>query len=48
MLEDGKTVITDRSIPSGMVMQRFDGINPVHLWQLNAEADRPNLAALIP
>ena len=34
-------VISDRYIPSGLVMQRFDGIDPVFLWQLNAEAERP-------
>ena len=40
-LEDGRTVISDRYIPSGLVMQRFDGVDPSFLWQLNAEADRP-------
>jgi dTMP kinase len=32
----GRTVISDRYIPSGLVMQRFDGIDPAFLWQLNA------------
>lgn len=40
-------VISDRYIPSGLVMQRFDGIDPLFLWQLNAEADRPDLAVII-
>ena len=43
----GRRVISDRYIPSGLVMQRFDGIDPAFLWQLNAEADRPDLAVII-
>jgi dTMP kinase len=39
-MNEGRTVISDRYIPSGLVMQRFDGIDPAFLWQLNAEADR--------
>lgn len=46
-LEDGRTVISDRYIPSGLVMQRFDGVDPSFLWQLNAEADRPDLAVIL-
>jgi dTMP kinase len=46
-LEDGTTVIADRYIPSGLVVQRFDGIDPAFLWQLNAEADRPDLAVIL-
>ena len=41
------TVLSDRYIPSGLVMQRFDGIDPAFLWQLNAEADRPDLAVIL-
>jgi dTMP kinase len=43
----GRVVISDRYIPSGLVMQRFDGIDPAFLWQLNAEADRPDLAVIL-
>lgn len=43
----GQTVITDRYIPSGLVMQRFDGIYPSFLWQLNAEVERPDLAVIL-
>jgi dTMP kinase len=43
----GQTVISDRYIPSGLVMQRFDGIDPAFLWQLNAEADRPDVAVIL-
>jgi dTMP kinase len=46
-LEAGQTVITDRYIPSGLVMQRFDGVDPAFLWQLNAEVDRPDLAVIL-
>ena len=45
--EADRTVISDRYIPSGLVMQRFDGIDPAFLWQLNAEADRPDLAVIL-
>lgn len=46
-LEAGRTVISDRYIPSGLVMQRFDGVAPAFLWQLNVEADRPDLAVIL-
>jgi dTMP kinase len=45
--EAGRVVISDRYIPSGLVMQRFDGIDPAFLWHLNAEADRPDLAVIL-
>jgi len=45
--ERGETVISDRYIPSGLVMQRFDGIDPAFLWLLNAEADRPDLTVIL-
>lgn len=28
-------------------MQRFDGVDPAFLWQLNAEVDRPDLAVIL-
>jgi dTMP kinase len=43
----GRTVISDRYIPSGLVMQRFDGIDLDFLWQLNAEVTRPDLAVIL-
>lgn len=46
-IEAGQVVISDRYIPSGLVMQRFDGLDPAFLWQLNAEADRPDLAVIL-
>ncbi|WP_199827616.1 dTMP kinase [Streptomyces specialis] len=46
-LTEGKTVISDRYLPSGLVMQRFDGVDPSFLWQINAEDDRPDLAVIL-
>jgi dTMP kinase len=43
----GRTVISDRYVPSALVMQRFDGLDPAFLWQLNAKADRPDLAVIL-
>lgn len=43
----GRVVISDRYIPSGLVMQRFDGIDWSFLWHVNAEADRPDLAVIL-
>lgn len=45
--EAGQTVISDRYIPSALVMQRFDGVNPAFLWHLNAEVERPDLAVIL-
>ena len=39
--EAGRTVISDRYVPSGLVMQRFDGIDLAFLWQLNAGPTGP-------
>ncbi|WP_250281046.1 dTMP kinase, partial [Frankia sp. CiP1_Cm_nod2] len=46
-LEAGRVVLSDRYLPSGLVMQRFDGVDLTFLWQLNAEADRPDLAVIL-
>jgi dTMP kinase len=43
----GRTVISDRFTPSGLVMQRFDDIDFPFLWQLNAEVARPDLAVIL-
>lgn len=43
----GRVVLSNRYIPSGLVMQRFDGVDPAFLWELNAEADRPDLAIIL-
>jgi dTMP kinase len=46
-LEDGELVLCDRYVPSGLVMQRFDGVPPAWLWDLNSAADRPDLAVVL-
>lgn len=46
-LKAGYLVISDRYIASGLVVQRFDGVDPVFLWQLNEEAERPDLAVIL-
>jgi dTMP kinase len=46
-LEAGELVICDRYVPSGLVMQRFDGVDPAFLWDLNSSADRPDLAVIL-
>ena len=45
--EAGRTVISDRYVPSGLVMQRFDGLDLPFLWQLNERADKPDLAVIL-
>lgn len=47
LLQNGHTVISDRYIASGLVIQRFDGVAPQFLWHLNAEARRPDLAVIL-
>lgn len=46
-LRDGNIVISDRYLASGLVVQRFDGVDPVFLWQLNEEAERPDLTVFL-
>jgi dTMP kinase len=46
-LRDGNIVISDRYLASGLVVQRFDGVDPVFLWQLNEEAERPDLTVIL-
>lgn len=46
-LEAGEVVLCDRYVPSGLVMQRFDGVDPAFLWGLNSTADRPDLAVVL-
>jgi dTMP kinase len=47
LLAVGQIIISDRYVPSALVMQRFDGIDPDFLWQLNAQADHPDLAVIL-
>jgi dTMP kinase len=46
-LHAGDIVICDRYVPSGLVMQRFDGVDPAFLWGLNDLAERPDLAVIL-
>jgi dTMP kinase len=46
-LKTGHIVITDRYIASGLVIQRFDGLDPMFLWRLNEEAKQPDLAVIL-
>jgi dTMP kinase len=47
LLAAGKIVISDRYVPSSLVLQRFDDVDPAFLWQLNSDADRPDLAVIL-
>ena len=46
-LKAGHLVISDRYVASGLVVQRFDDVDPDFLWQLNKEAERPHLAVIL-
>lgn len=46
-LKTGHIVISDRYIASGLVIQRFDGVDPDFLWQLNEEVERPALTVIL-
>lgn len=46
-LDAGEVVITDRYIPSALVMQQLDGVDPDFLWRINAKARRPDLAVIL-
>jgi dTMP kinase len=46
-LRSGHLVISDRYVASGLVVQRFDDVDPDFLWQLNARTRRPDLAVIL-
>jgi dTMP kinase len=46
-IEAGRVVISDRYVPSGLVMQRFDGLDLPFLMSLNERADKPDLAVIL-
>ena len=46
-LDAGEVVITDRYLPSALVMQQLDGVDPDYLWRINARASRPHLAVIL-
>ncbi len=46
-LRTGHIVISDRYMASGLVIQRFDGVDPEFLWQINQEVRQPDLAVVL-
>jgi dTMP kinase len=46
-LATGEIVITDRYIPSALVMQQLDGVDPEYLWRINTKARKPDLAVIL-
>jgi dTMP kinase len=40
-------VISDRYLVSGLVIQRFDGVDPMFLWRLNEKVKRPDLIVIL-
>lgn len=46
-VQTGHVVISDRYLASGLVVQRFDGVDPEFLWQLNEEVERPDLTVIL-
>jgi dTMP kinase len=43
----GAIVISDRYLPSSLVLQRMDGVDHETIWQLNSGADTPDLAVIL-
>ena len=43
----GNIVISDRYLPSSLVLQRIDDVDWDTIWQLNAGADTPDLAVIV-
>lgn len=46
-LQAGAIVISDRYLPSSLVLQRMDGVGQDTIWQLNNRADPPDLAVIL-
>jgi dTMP kinase len=45
--DGGAVVISDRYVPSSLVLQRIDGVSWDTICQLNAGTDRPDLAVIL-
>jgi dTMP kinase len=43
----GTVVVCDRYLPSSLVLQRLDGLDPEVIWQLNAGLYVPDLAVIL-
>ncbi len=46
-LAAGEVVISDRYVPTSLVLQRIDGVDPDFIWQLNRHAPPPDLAVIL-
>lgn len=46
-LRAGQVVVCDRYLPSSLVLQRMDGLEPETIWQLNAGIYVPDVAVLL-
>lgn len=46
-LQAGRVVVCDRYVPSSLVLQRLDGLDPEVIWQLNVGAYVPDIAVIL-
>jgi dTMP kinase len=46
-LAAGKWVVCDRYVPSSLVLQRLDGLDPEEIWQLNKTALPPDVTVYL-
>ncbi|WP_431930927.1 dTMP kinase [Micromonospora sp. RP3T] len=46
-LKGGKVVVCDRYLPTSLVLQRLDQVEPDYIWRLNRYADRPDLTIIL-
>jgi len=46
-LRAGDVVVCDRYLPSSLVLQRLDGLDPATIWQLNAGVYVPDIAVIL-
>jgi dTMP kinase len=46
-LQAGQVVICDRYLPSSLVLQRLDGLDPEIIWQLNSGVYVPDVAVVL-
>jgi dTMP kinase len=47
LLAIGTIVVSDRYVPSSLVLQRMDGLDWDTIWQLNRDADEPDLTVIL-
>ncbi|MGC4894655.1 dTMP kinase [Micromonospora sp. DT31] len=46
-VKGGKVVVCDRYLPTSLVLQRLDRVEPDYIWRLNQYADRPDLTIIL-